>query len=171
MSDRDYQSDMLAAIRRAVPKRGGWVASSVADKLVASLEEKDNDLLRGWLAENSRSILTDYIGRVMTHRPTQTVSAAKSAFNKALDSGSAQDMSRWLSTTYSVDNEFTRKRLGEMTKDDCLFVSSGYEQRAKDNKFEAIFFEALARRTPKGKIVEDVLSEKQIENIREGISV
>jgi hypothetical protein len=170
---RDYNADMLAAIKRAVPKRGGWVASDVAQKLVATLEENDVDLLHGWLAENSRSIMTDYVSRVMTSRPaSRPKTAIKSAFNDAVTSPTpAAAVSRWLSSTYAVADDNTRKALGEMTKDDLLYVADRHERRAKENQFEAIFFQVLARRVPKGKVVDDVLSEKQIVNVREGISV
>ena len=166
--ERDYVADMRAAIASAVPD-GDYVAAVVAGKLVAQLAETDPALLTGWLDLHAVPILTDLIGR--RARLTRAVlqrRAGAHRFAAIVEAGDLAAMSLFDDVRYVVDDEETRRPLGDMTGEDCRFAAAAYATQELALKLEKAFLLALAKKVGTRR-VREVMSEATVEALRDSI--
>lgn len=163
MSDRNYLSDMDAAIEEAMPD-GDYTAPSVAADLVAQLRSTDPDLLSGWLNLRAEVVLADVIARRSnSKRQTARILAPRQAFAEAArtfqESGEAVAL-RPFAFEYVVDEAHTRRTVAQMTAVDCLFVADRYEDTARTARMEAAFQRAVAKKLG-ARTVADAFTEEQ----------
>jgi hypothetical protein len=56
---------------------------------------------------------------------------------------------------YVVDAANTRRTVGQMTADDCLFVAARYEETARSARLEASFHRAVAKKVGRKTVGEE----------------
>lgn len=163
MNDRNYLSDMDAAIEAAMPD-GDYTASSVAADLVAHLRTTDPDLLAGWLDLRVEVVLADVIARRSnSKRQAARFALPRRAFAEAarsFESSGEAVVLKPFAFEYVVDAANTRRTVGQMTAADCLFVASRYEDTARKAKLEASFHRAVAKKVGR-QTVGDAFTEEQ----------
>lgn len=161
MSDRDYLADMSAAIADAIGD-GDVVAPVLAEKLHARLLESDPDLLDGWLRACAVNFLTAAIGaRDRSERAIVRRRSEARRFREVADSGDVDALSSF-AVRLVVDEDNTRRPVGEMTGADHLFVAGEYGRTAQTAAMLQAFHKAVARKVGKRKTAE-VFSEAQYE--------
>jgi hypothetical protein len=174
---RDYAVEMLDKVTStfATPSDGPMSAMIVAKRVVAELEAKDPDLLRGWLKLNAEDILRRYVGLVQgSERSHNRAISGRRAFAEARDAHETGDSeplrahTTWLQTMFTVDDKYSRLALGDCTATELRYVSGRYEQTARSASFEAVFFGQLAEKVGDKK-VSQVYSEKEIAAFRSTI--
>jgi hypothetical protein len=148
MTDRDYVGEMQAHIER-VTQGSGWVPAVVAAKLAAELEERDPDLLEGWLRAMAAPLLTSQI--TLRERARRTVArhrAQARGFREAAERAGAGDLESlsMFNVTFAVDEEDTRVRVPDMTGSHHEFVASGYAVTGNAVLLEAEFHRAVAQK-------------------------
>lgn len=163
------QQDMLAFIEKSLPE-GDYKAREVATSILAAAPA---DLLEAWTQAIVAETLTETISKLRLIRGRQARSQSSSAFSDAADaaeSGDTEPLSVFAQhVIISLDN--TVRAIGKMTKQDHLFISSRYSQRARNANFEAAFHAAVAAKIPDGKTTSDVFSEETYLKLRESITL
>lgn len=151
-ADRDYIAEMDEQITDAT-EGSGWTAAIVAAKLYGRLLADDRDLLEGWLHEMATDTLRHaIIRRSHAARMRERARAARGEFADAArdfetgaDAGGMK-LQGMFALTHVVDAEDIRKRAGEMTGTDHLFVAESYQSRGQKNLMEAAFHRAVAEK-------------------------
>lgn len=170
MSDRDYVGEMRKLIDAEAT--GTYVSGVVAHDIVEKLRANDPELLSGWLDFQAEQFVRMAINdRDRSHRTAARYSRPRSVFAadaEATEAGEPDRMVRWLAVPFTVDDG-SRKPLGEMAKDDLLFVSDTYEARAKENRLTAAFLKAIARKV-KGDKVSDHFTDDQLSTMWNSLS-
>lgn len=167
VSDRDYLAEMNAAISEAIGD-GDVVAAVVAEKLHARLAEKDPDLLDGWLRAHAVHFLTDAIGaKDRSERAVTRRRAGARDFDAAARSGDRESLSTF-AVRLVVDEDETRRPIGQMTGRDHLFVADGYGRTAKKAAMLEAFHRAVAKKVGKRRTA-DVFSETQYQQMYRSI--
>lgn len=163
MEDRDYLTEMNAAIEAAIPD-GDYAAPLVAADLVERLRAEDPELLTGWLDLRATVFLADAVARRSNGlRQTARIAAPRRAFAEAARTFATDrdaTVLRPFAVEYVVDEQNTRRTVGRMTAADCLFVSRRYDDTARQAKLEASFHRAVAKKVGVG-TVGDVFTEAQ----------
>jgi hypothetical protein len=160
---RDYLRDMSEYLGEVVPE-GEYVAQLVAQNIVNVLLEEDKDLLIGWLTLKAPAILTDVIVRrsngrrhtLKIHRQRDEFSQAAEKYEKDRDPAHL----RPFTFEYVVSSDNLRRKVGQMTAGDCLFVADMYDDLARNAKMRSAFHRAVARRLAPGQTVEDAFTEE-----------
>jgi hypothetical protein len=148
----------------------GITTAVAASQIVTELRDKDADLLIGWLDENAEHFITRFLGdRARTQRSFKASSGPRSAFSDAAERFERDGDRAVFDGMFVIDGAKTWRRLGDMSKDDHLFVASEHEDRSKVALFEAAFHRAVAKRIPKGKTTQDVMSEEEYLKLRGSI--
>lgn len=132
-------------------------AAIAAQKLLAHVREVEPSALTEWLDDRAEPIVTDWIASKWNYR------RAASRDRKAEKLREAMDL---LHALYVVDENYTRRRLGEMRAEDLLFAASEHERDAKAALFEASFLRAIAKQLD-GKRVRDVFTAEELHALRE----
>lgn len=148
--DRDYIAEMDACIEYAT-RGSGWVAAIVAEKVCAELAERDPQLLEGWLREMAadtlkRQIQARYAGARLRehHRVTRGAFADQARiFEEGKDENGARLLGMF-ALVHVVSAGDIRKRAGEMTGEDHLFVAERYHTRGTSDLMRAAFHRAVA---------------------------
>lgn len=144
MTGRDYLSEMSAAIAE-IMGTGDVIAPLIAEKVHAHLLATDPDLLTGWLKVNALRFLTDTIGDQDRHERARMRASSKArAFATAADSGDVSTLSIFTTMRYVIDDQYTRRPVGMMTRTDHLFVAQNYRSEARTARLLASFHEAIA---------------------------
>lgn len=168
---RDYRVDLQAFIEARMPD-SDYVQAVVAQKITAELREKDPDLLAGWLDLNAEQVLNQYIGtQERSQRARVRAGADASVFGEAADRHAAGDQTAMhpFQLRLVVTDDLLRRRVGDMTKADHLFVAEKYEETSNSALMESAFHRAISKKIPNGKTTSDVLSEEQYLRIRKSI--
>lgn len=168
--ERDFDADMRAVFRAAVPIGITYSAPILAEKIVVRLRKEDPELLAGWLDRHAAPILAERLGRlqraergVRLHRaPTKAFEDAVRLYQETGDELVLKEYSALL-TPYPL----VGKNLGDMTREDCLKVAADYRHRAGVNAFEASFLERIALRIsePTG-VVRDYFTDDELLGLR-----
>ncbi len=168
---RDYRADFQAFIEQRMPS-GDYVLPVLAGDLVTELRQSDPALLRGWLDANAAQFLTQWLGdQARSQRGRQASDAPRSAFKDAADrfSGGDENALKQFDLHFVVSDDMLRRRLGDMTKADHLFVAGEHVKRSNAALFEAAFHRAVAKRIPAGKTTSEVLTEDEYLRLRSSI--
>lgn len=145
---------------------GDIVVPVEAAKLVAAAREQFPNELAEWLDEHAETFVADRMARLsVSERATAQRRQASRAFG---DAAASEDeaVTAFLDVRYVVDDENTRRRLREMTRDDLEFAAADYDERAKANAFESAFLRAVAKRVTRGRVVGDVFTDDQLRALR-----
>lgn len=171
-TSRDYIAEMNAAITEALGD-GDIVAPIVAEELRTHLLETDADLLDGWLRANAVHFLTRAIGdrdrRERTAARTRGDARRFRAASNAAAAGDSEALSMFATVRYVVDDEETRRLLGDMTGADHLFVANGYRESAAKARMLEAFHRAVAKKVGKRK-TSDVFTEAQYQKLYDSIT-
>lgn len=169
---RDYIAEMNAAITEALGE-GDIVAPLIAEKLHADLLETDPDLLDGWLRACAVHFLTRAIGdrdrRERTAARTRGEARRFRAATEAAVGGDDAPLSLFATVRYVVDENETRRVLGDMTGTDHLFVADGYRESAAKARMLEAFHRAVARKVGKRK-TSDVFTEAEYQRLYDSIT-
>lgn len=171
-TSRDYTAEMSATITEALGE-GDIVAPLVAEKLHARLLEADPDLLDGWLRAGAVHFLTRAIGdRDRRERTAARTRGEARRFRTASDAaevGEGEALSMFVTVRYVVDDDETRRVLGDMTGADHLFVADGYRESAAKARMLEAFHRAVAKRVGKRK-TSDAFSEAEYQKLYDSIT-
>lgn len=167
---RDYAAEMRAVIDAEAV--GTYVPAVVAAHIAEKLRETDPDLLSGWLDAQAETFIRQAINnRDNSQRTAARHSRPRSVFAadaKAAEAGEPERLVGWLSTRFTVEDG-ARKPLAEMTKDDLLFASDAYTARAEENRMQAAFLKAVARKVKTG-VVADHYTDEQLTAMWDSLS-
>jgi hypothetical protein len=167
MSDRDYLGEMRQLID-AETGGGEYYVGTAAESIVAKLQITDPELLQGWLDRQAVAFVRAAItARDRSVRTYARIHASRSVFRDAVqrhEGGDQQAMRGWLDTAYTVENG-ARKRLGQMTRADVLYIAESFERRMAHNGLRAALMRAIATKVRKTGIVSDYLTNEQIDRL------
>lgn len=168
---RDFRAEFQAFVDERMPS-GDYALPVLSVELVSELRETDPSLLAGWLDANAEQFVTQVLGdQDRSRRARRASDAPRSAFSEAAKrhaAGDAEAMGAF-DLRFIVSEDNLRRRLGEMTKADHLFVAGEHVKRSNAALFEAAFHRAVAKRIPAGKTTQDVLTEDQYLRLRSSI--
>lgn len=166
---RDYLAEMSALIDAALPD-GEYVAPVVAHDLTEKLRANDAELLAGWLDTRAEVTMTAYISdRIKSRRQSSRESAARTAFSGAAEKftatgdGSALRQAaatRPFDAEHVVNHGRLRRKVGEMTGPDHLFVAKEYAETKQTAMLLESFHRAVAKKVGDQK-TKDVFTEDQ----------
>jgi hypothetical protein len=163
--ERDYAAEMRVILDAEM--QVGDAAPVVAARIVAKLRATDPGLLSGWLDLGATSFVREALGQIdRSARGAARRGIARSAFADAGDRG---DVGEFLAVRYVVDEQQTRKPLGDLLKPELLYVASEYDADAKSARLEAAFFRAIAKQVGTGR-VRDRFDEQRIAELRRSIT-
>jgi hypothetical protein len=147
---RDYLAEM-DEIMSVATEGSGWIASVLAAKIYAKLMEEDRELIDGWLhAAAIDTLRRQILSKTNAARTRERARAQRGEFaDQARDFETGDDaggvkLLGMFALMHTVNAEDVRKRAGEMTGADHLFVADSYQQRGQRNLMEAAFHRAVA---------------------------
>jgi hypothetical protein len=146
-----YINEMNVLVQNAIEEQeGGWVAATLANKLVEQLRASDPDLLRGWLDLQAENLIRAELTRVTNSQRSRSRSrAAAVAFNAAAReaerTGDYSQLTGLFTVTHVVSNDNMRRQAKDMTGRDHLFVARRYHGSANEFLTLSAFHEAVAR--------------------------
>lgn len=143
---------------RLADTSGDFVPAVVASKLAAELREKDPAALTLWLDEHAERFLTDEISRRLSS--TRATAARQAKARAFADAGDDVELVAQFAVVHVVADDFTRRRVGDMTGDDHRYVASAYGASGRYDLMCEAFHLAVARKVGK-KRTADVLTEDQ----------
>lgn len=165
MAERDFIAEMRALID-AETAHGPYASPLVAERIVAKLRATDAELLAGWLDVQAESFVRMAINaRDCSARTHARLTAKRAAFADAADahaSGDSSGLTPFLSMPFTVA-EGTRKPLRDMTAEDLSYSAEHYETRAAENRMNAAFLQALAKKVKRGTVSDHFTEEKIVE--------
>jgi hypothetical protein len=164
--DRDVNALMNEHIMEIVSAEGDIVPPVEAWNLVTKLLETDPEMLNAWLLLHAKSFVAERIRfHLKSERSRARQRATSAAFGESARrfavTGDTTELAGWMNIRYFVDNQSTQRRLGDMTREDLLFVASHYDRTARSALLEEAFTRALAARVG-GRSVAEVFTEEQI---------
>jgi hypothetical protein len=168
---RDYRADFQAFVDQRMPS-GDYVLPVLAADLVTELRKTDPALLRGWLDANAAQFVTQVLGdKARSDRGRRASDAPRSAFADAADrfTGGDEDALKPFDLHFVVGDDMVRRRLGDMTKADHIYVAGEHTKRSNAALFESAFHKAVAKRIPAGKTTQDVMDEQEYLRLRSSI--
>lgn len=155
MPERDYVTEMRSVIDEAT-SHGPYASPVIAQEIVDKLRVNDADLLDGWLHAQAVHFVRDAINyRDRSNRTHVRQTSGRSAFRRdaeAHDAGDSEAMAGWLETVYPVDDDGSRKPLGDMLKPELLFVADDYRRQAQETLLAEAFMRAVAKKVGRGKV-------------------
>ena len=152
---------MREIVDEALEEAGpSWTSALVAQGVVTRLREMDPELLNKWLDLQAEQVVRTMINDILRQRRSQArveseQRKATSVFNDAtrrFEAGDKTALGAWLNSVYVVDTDNTRKRLGEMEREELLFVASYYTERARFSAMQAAFLKAIAEKVGAGTV-------------------
>lgn len=162
---RDYLKEMGERIDNAIPSYSDWVPAIVAQELSEEIWQQDPDLFVGFLTLKATELIrTEITSRSRRRRARLRANHVATVFQEAVkeyEQTGDKKVFDVFDLTFEVDNEHTRRRLGDMVGSDHLWVASRYHLSANKQLLLAAFHKAVAdqigvRRTS------DVYSEEQL---------
>jgi hypothetical protein len=167
MEGRNWRQEMNELIE-AEPIEGKS-ASLIADQLLVRLQNRDPDLLAGWLMLNAHSILTQHISKTLANKRQTARRVGKvGRFATATERYERGDRSA-LDDVYVTTENQIRRRLGALTAVDCKYIADSYTKRGNALLFESVVFAALARKIPDGLTLEEALTEEEYIELRHAL--
>jgi hypothetical protein len=122
------------------------VPAVAAEKIVATLEETNPELLDVWLHLVARAVMTAAItDRIRRIRASAAANAGRVKFGRAAKSGDPAELGVF-SVRLHVDDNHTQRRTGDMRGPDHLYVSGEYQKEGKLATLRAAFHKKVAAR-------------------------
>ncbi len=154
---RNFSSEMTAVIEKYTPV-GDYIAAEVATKIIDDLSAEDPALLDGWLRDSATALLTHHIGqRRRAHLRAATVRRTVGlVFGEAAEQYSASvaagapDASVFsvFEERLIVNGNYTARKIGQMRREDHLFVARQFGRRAERSMKLRLFHEMVAAKMP-----------------------
>lgn len=139
---------------------GDFKVRDLAREFVTELRSEQPLLLASWLDGHAETLIVGRLNKFNHIRKRTERSAARQSqadrARKVWGEGGAPDFFETASV-FVIDDHSTRRRLGEMTGADHLFVANTYRQSAEESTVLATFHEAVAREVGDNRTA-DVLS-------------
>lgn len=158
---RDYAAEMRAVID-AETGDAPYTSVVVAEHIVTKLKATDPALLDGWLHAQAVNFLRHAINlRDCSARSHARVTAGRSVFREAAESGDVEALTQFLDVRYVVDDANTRTRLADMGRQELLFAADAYKRRAAESLIEETFLRLLAKKVGTRKVA-DVFDEEKL---------
>lgn len=171
---RDFAADMRKYIDEGRAEGRAYNAAELAAYIVYKLKGEDRELLYGWLEAHAEPTIREAITRIdAASRAYARHTAPLSVFKEATDqaeNGNPEPLRQgFLQAVYVINAENDRKALGDMTAEDVLYVSAGYDRRARSAKLEAEFLRQLAAKIGNGR-VRDMFDNVELADLRNKIT-
>lgn len=160
---RDYASDMATHLRNRMT--GNRINSELVTDLIRDLDTTDPDLLTGWSRLTLHQNLLSLLRSLDARDRSQSVRRAFTDQRVAFEAG---DLTAF-DVVHVVNNEFLRKRVGEMTAADHRYVAQRYTASAIRASYEAEFHSVVAARLDAGQVTADAFNPSQYVRLRENI--
>ena len=155
-------------IRELVESEEGFVVGVEAQRFVA---EQNPQALAEWLHAHAVTIASDRMQKVLgSYRQRAFHRAERRAFRQAVEYEDTEALGLF-GTTFVV-NEATaeRKKLAQMTGNDCIAAAAPYERSGKRELMTAAFLRALAKQSPGACVVGDNITEERLEQLWNSIT-
>lgn len=148
---RDYVREMDALFAKIIDDRPSYVLRDVAAEARQWCQDNDPDLLLGWLGMQAEDLLWQVLARREAGQRARSSTANKHAvFQAALSSAGSSDKTAateylsMLDTRFACNVRQERKKYGQMTKEEVMFVAETYARLEKRSKLKRLFHEAVA---------------------------
>jgi hypothetical protein len=157
----EVNEQMLAYVKGVLPD-GDWAAPVEAETILAGI---DQDLLERWLHANARQFVIEMLSHLRHQERAsafhlRTMTKRASTFAKYQEGeASVFDM------RFVVNDAHVSRRLGDMTRDDLVYVRDRYLATAADAETKATFLEELAQATPPGQTVSEAMAENTVRDV------
>ena len=140
----------------------------LAEKVVATWKERDPDGFLRYLDDNAVRLIHDEISKRLSRRRHVSRVTARSFARQAASifSGGVYDAEQLdsfrgaFSATYCVNDDFTQRRVADMTKADHLYVAKSYEHSGKRDLMIGAFHSAVAKQIKEGQTTSDAMDEE-----------
>lgn len=157
---------VLDFVQNHIPEHD-FTVSEVADECLADLADDQPELLSEFMDEMVADWMRDYLRSLLASRRARfRAQAVGSQWRDALgklaegDPGPLRRMSPFRNLDFVVDDNNTRRFLGDMTGNDHEFVATRYEDSAKRDQMKSVFHRTIAKRVG-GRKTSDVLAEEE----------
>lgn len=177
--NRDYVHEMDALFAKIIDDRPSYVLRDVAAEAHQWCRDNDPTLLDGWLAMQAE----DLLWRVLTQRESnQRANSTRlnkhAVFQQALDSASpggdgikAKDYLSMLDTRFACNSQQERKKYGQMSKEEVLFVAHTYANLERRSGLRRRFHEMVAEGLKDGQVVADSFDPIRLLRIQQELGI
>lgn len=166
---------VLAIVLGCVPDEGDFNLASVSAEAMLVLERDEPVLLQAFMREMAQSTVREIArqrlneGRLAFYRNQRPLAFQRAAaeFERTGDSSAFGPI---MDATYVIDDRSTRRRMRDMTRDDCRYVATRYQESAEQAALKARVWQAIASRVPEGQTVGETFTEEQLAALMNTIS-
>lgn len=152
---------------------GDWTITDVVERTLAYLEEFEPHVIRVWLREQGSNTLGEFLRHKQSSARTKwRRGAAGRAFGESAKAFEKDGQSSHLSVfdlTYTVTDDNIRRKMGDMTGADHLYVAQSYTASAAKQKMLAAFHKKVAEIVGDARTA-DVINETDLEEMYRSIS-
>lgn len=161
LNDADTGAALVGElINEIITGEADYSTSAEAQRLLETMRDEHPEAHAAWLEAHAFRLYHGALSTAARNRRTIVRRFAKRAkFDQAIKAGTPGLFTTWKCV---VDDEFTVRRLGAMTKQDHTYVAKTYEQDAQDSVLLAAFHRFVARKLKGGQTTESVMSEGQL---------
>lgn len=158
---RNYLKEMAAWIEARWPE-GDFIVTRVANQWILELKATDPDLYFGFLDQYATRAMADMIANRDRQTRTNVRRRAVSQALTRIEKGEPVEAQEGIfNVRFAIDAKDTRRRLGDMTARDHLWVADTYKFAADDSLLKEKFHREVAKHVGNRR-TEDVYSEAQI---------
>lgn len=145
-----------------------FIPGIVLDQFIDFMQDEHPDEYQEWLEANGRTMALEELTTLLRReRARNRAHGPARDFNDAVNSGDDRRLDVFREV-HVINDKGTRRALGDMTADDCLYVANSYDMGAKrlmaqKALFSAIYENLLAE-SPNG-TVRDVYTPEQMKTL------
>lgn len=155
IAERNVLKEMRELIKLKTSS-GAFVAAVAAHEIVDWLREYEPELLQQWLNLLAPTFVREAITRQLAAERTYNRGhSPRAKFAQAIadhEAGDDAELIGWLETSYVVDEQRTRRQLGDMTSSEVNYVAQGYRASGKRDLLAAEFLFAISRKFIEGTV-------------------
>lgn len=160
---RDYVKEMDDLFEKIIDNRDGYILRDIASEALTWCQENDPELLEGWLKLQAEDLMWHTLSRRESRdRARSSLTNRHAVFEEALrsagpggDREKAQGYLSMLDTRFVCNQDQVRKKYGQMTKTEVLFVANTYGRLEQRSRLRRLFHETVAEQLKEGQVVGD----------------
>ncbi len=146
---------------------GDFVAAVEANRFVERMEAEHPDELREWMRANAVRLVTQSLAELDQRDRTAALRhAGRRAFANVAERIERGEVAarNLLAVRFVVDDDDTRRPLGEMTRADCYFAADAYRDQSRRAAMREAFLRECGKRAGQKRVAE-ALGEAAVERL------